>query len=429
MAERKFEKFQSPGKGNGLRATACLLPGDLLYTAEPFVYTTCKSGGRLACDFCLGVPDRLLRCSSCKFVKYCGTRCQKGAWPDHRRECKCLKSIQPKEPVETVRLIGRAIFKLLKKLPCPSEELYSLSELQSNISELNDEMREGFTQLAIMLQYYLKEEIPDPSYLPAGLNIFELFAKVACNTFSICNAEMQDVGAGIYPSMSLLNHDCTPNCIIVFEGKHLLLRAAKEIQAGEELTISYVDLMMPSKERQSELKRQYSFECRCHNCQTQAADELMVAGNKQAAMETKTAKLKALQLQVDGKWEESLAICRSILLSNAGRLPDGNVYQVGVLDCAMDACISGGLYEEACMYGKRTLEAYRLYYPAMCPVKAIQLMKVGKLQYLHDKLPEALQTMKKALDILKVTHGRYHKLTLELMYMLEDCEAAQRTMK
>ncbi|XP_069496525.1 histone-lysine N-methyltransferase SMYD3-like [Ambystoma mexicanum] len=424
MANCKFGKFQSPNKGNGLRATVHLLAGDLLYRATPYVYTVCKSGGRQACDFCLELPERLLRCSGCKFVKYCGLRCQREAWPDHRRECKCLKSIQPERPLETVRLVARAIFKLLKKSHCPSEELYSISELQANITELNDEMREGFSQLVVMLQLYLKAEIPSPLHLSADVNFFELFAKVACNTFSICNAEMQDLGAGLYPSMSLLNHDCDPNCVIVFEGKHLLLRAAREIQAGEELTTSYTNGMMPSTERQSQLKRQYSFECKCYRCETHDKDHLMESGDKRALAETKKAQSKALELQLKGEWEQSLAVCRAILNYNVDRLPDLNVYQVAILDCAMDACIYCGLFEEATLYGSRTLEAYRLYKPRRCPVKAIQMMKVGKLQYLHDKLPEALQTMKEAYDILVVTHGKDHRLTLELIEMLENCEVS-----
>lgn len=36
-------------------------------------------------------------------------------------------------------------------------------------------------------------------------------------------------------SVSLLNHSCDPNCSIVFNGPHLLLRAVRDIEAGEEV--------------------------------------------------------------------------------------------------------------------------------------------------------------------------------------------------
>lgn len=49
----------------------------------------------------------------------------------------------------------------------------------------------------------------------------------------------------------------------------------------------------------------------------------------------------------------------SIISSNSERLPDINIYQLKVLDCAMDACINLGLLEEALFYGIRTMEPYR----------------------------------------------------------------------
>ena len=52
-------------------------------------------------------------------------------------------------------------------------------------------------------------------------------------------------------------------------------------------------------------------------------------------------------------------MCQAIISSNAERLPDINIYQLKVLDCAMDACIHLGLLEEALFYGLRTMEPYR----------------------------------------------------------------------
>uniref|UniRef100_A0ACB8GB06 SET and MYND domain-containing protein 3 n=1 Tax=Sphaerodactylus townsendi TaxID=933632 RepID=A0ACB8GB06_9SAUR len=59
--------------------------------------------------------------------------------------------------------------------------------------------------------------------------------EVTCNCFSISNGEVQDVGVGLYPSMSLLNNSCDPNCVIVFEGRQLYLHSVREIQIGEEV--------------------------------------------------------------------------------------------------------------------------------------------------------------------------------------------------
>ncbi len=43
----------------------------------------------------------------------------------------------------------------------------------------------------------------------------------------------------------------------------MFIKAIREIQAGEELTLTYVDLLMSYKERQDELKTKYCFICKC----------------------------------------------------------------------------------------------------------------------------------------------------------------------
>ncbi|XP_019382259.1 PREDICTED: histone-lysine N-methyltransferase SMYD3 [Gavialis gangeticus] len=374
----------------------------------------------------VGRNENLLRCSQCKIARYCGKHCQKEDWQDHKRECRCLKSIEPNIPPDSVRLVGRIVFKLLRESACPSEKLYTLADLQSNIEKLSEEMKEGLGHLAQTLQLYLKAEVQDASQLSPAIDIFQIFAKVTCNCFTISNGEMQDVGVGLYPSMSLLNHSCDPNCVIVFEGYQLLLRSVREIQIGEELTISYIESLMPSNERQKQLKRQYCFECDCLQCQTQNKDADMLAGEEQAWKECRDAVTKVKNLKSPEEWEQVLVTCQTLLNNNADCLPDKNIYQLKLLDCAMDACINLGLWEQALHYGNRTLEPYRFYYPGFHPLRAVQMMRVAKLQCSQDMFCQALETLKQAYNIMKVTHGTDHSLVQTLMELKEQCEAGRR---
>ncbi|KAM4771724.1 histone-lysine N-methyltransferase SMYD3 isoform 2-T2 [Rhinophrynus dorsalis] len=353
-----LEKFSSPGKGNGLRATRDLALGETVVIAYPYVYTVCRGKNqRAACDYCLRRKEKLLRCSQCKFARYCDSCCQKDAWQDHKKECICLKSILPSVPSDSVRLVGKIIFKQLQQPDCASEELYRISDLQSHIKELNEEMKEGLGHLATALELYLKKEIQDSLLLPPGFHILDLFGKVTCNSFTISDGEMQEVGVGLYPSMSLLNHSCDPNCVIVFEGKRLLLHTVKEILKGEELTISYIDVKMPTHERQNQLQRQYCFICKCHRCLSGDKDEDMLAGDEQASKEVEASIGRLDELQSQGKCEEALGLCKTLISSS--QLPDKNIHQLKVLDCAMDACINLRLWKEALHFGLRTLEPYR----------------------------------------------------------------------
>ncbi|MED6270724.1 hypothetical protein CHARACLAT_013257, partial [Characodon lateralis] len=89
---------------------------------------------------------------------------------------------------------------------------------------------------------------------------------VTCNCFTISDAELQEIGVGLYPSLSLLNHDCRPNCVMVFEGTRLQLRAVQDISPKEELTISYIETLSLAEERQRQLDEQYHFICCCKRC-------------------------------------------------------------------------------------------------------------------------------------------------------------------
>ena len=41
----------------------------------------------LFCGYCEQACRRVLRCSKCKSVAYCGTDCQRKAWPNHKKRC------------------------------------------------------------------------------------------------------------------------------------------------------------------------------------------------------------------------------------------------------------------------------------------------------------------------------------------------------
>lgn len=426
MEPPKVEKFSTAARGHGLRALAPLRPGELLFRSDPLAYTVSKASRGAVCDRCLLGKEKLMRCSRCRVAKYCGAPCQQQAWPDHRRECKCLQSCKPRYPPDSVRLLGRVVVKLMEETPSESEKLYSFYDLESNINKLTEDKKEGLRQLAMTFQLYIREEIQDPSQLPPSFDIFEGFAKLICNSFTICDAEMQEVGVGLYPSVSLLNHSCDPNCSIVFNGPLLLLRAVRDVQAGEELTISYLDLLMTSAERRQQLRDQYCFDCDCARCLTRDKDADMLAGDEKAWKEVQDSLKEIEELKAERKWEQVLARCQAVISSNAERLPDTNIYQLRVLDCALDACISLGQPEEALSYGLRTMEPYRIFFPGCHPVRGVQVMKVGKLQLHQGMFPQAMKNLRLAFDIMRVTHGREHQLMEDLILLLEECDASIR---
>ncbi|XP_055029268.2 histone-lysine N-methyltransferase SMYD3 [Misgurnus anguillicaudatus] len=423
MMAVNMERFLSEGKGNGLRALREIKVGEVIHSCEPFAFCIAKSFLKTTCHNCLKRGESLLRCSQCKTARYCSAQCQKQAWPEHKRECKCLKHLQPRIPTDSVRLVARIIFTLLSQSKSDKDELYSLTEHQSHLEDMCDEKREGLEHLCSTLLVYLGEENCNVSQLPPGLEPINLLARVTCNCFSISDGELQDVAVGLYPSMSLLNHDCQPNCVMMFEGKRLMLRAVRVIGACEELTISYTDVLAPSTERQTHLQEQYHFLCQCKRCTTHDRDSEMLAGEKSAWTALKDSIPHLEQLQSEQNWDELLRESETLLHRYADDLPDKNIYVLRLLNLAVDACISLDDYEKALKYGNRALVPYKIYYTDPHPSKAVELLRVGKLQHYLGRVEEAQRTFTLAYDIMKVTHGAEHALTNEVTRKLGECQA------
>ncbi|KAI9137722.1 hypothetical protein BKA69DRAFT_1127865 [Paraphysoderma sedebokerense] len=78
----------------------------------------------------------------------------------------------------------------------------------------------------------------------------------------------RDCAIGLFPLASMFNHSCKPNCI--FSGtKHgqIVVRTQSPVSAGEELTISYIDLYQSKDARREELLTTKFFWCPCERCE------------------------------------------------------------------------------------------------------------------------------------------------------------------
>ncbi|XP_034432962.1 histone-lysine N-methyltransferase SMYD3 [Hippoglossus hippoglossus] len=422
-----LERFLSPGKGNGLRATGVVRPGELLFSAEPLASCVSNRRSRDVCHRCYTRCETLLRCSQCKTARYCNITCQKQAWSDHKRECKCLRSLLPRVPTDSVRLAARLIFALLSPSKGSSEELYTLEEHESHLSSMSEQKKQGLSQLASMLELYLQQEAADlaqeiTSALPPSCREpLSLIAKVTCNCFTISDGELQEIGVGLYPSLSLLNHDCRPNCVMVFEGTKLQLRAVRGIKPEEELTISYMETLSLTEDRQRQLEDQYHFTCHCQRCHSHDKDGLMLSGDEATWRLLKEALPRLEEQQAKSDWEALLQSCSDLLSTVGGAVPDENLYKLRMTDMALDASIHLGRWKEAVRYGEKTIPVYRQYYPDPHPVHGVQLMRVGKLQHYLGHIEEALDTFKQAYQILKLTHSDDHPLSKDLLMKMEEC--------
>ncbi|XP_010006432.1 PREDICTED: SET and MYND domain-containing protein 5 [Chaetura pelagica] len=84
-------------------------------------------------------------------------------------------------------------------------------------------------------------------------------------------------GSGLYVLQSCCNHSCIPNAETSFPENNFLLHltALEDIEAGEEICISYLDCCQRERSRHSRnkiLRENYLFTCSCPKCLAQADD-------------------------------------------------------------------------------------------------------------------------------------------------------------
>lgn len=74
-------------------------------------------------------------------------------------------------------------------------------------------------------------------------------------------------GTAVYTTYSRLNHSCSPNTYSFYNNLQGVetLQATRDIAAGEEITVSYTDLLRTRNQRAASLKK-WGFTCACKCC-------------------------------------------------------------------------------------------------------------------------------------------------------------------
>jgi hypothetical protein len=85
-------------------------------------------------------------------------------------------------------------------------------------------------------------------------------------------------GAAVFPHASRFNHCCNPNACFSWNAaiKRETIHIMKDVTAGEEITLSYCDMIHDKPSRSYELKH-YGFECDCPACAGDESDETTFA--------------------------------------------------------------------------------------------------------------------------------------------------------
>lgn len=319
------EMSHEPEKGRFMIANKDVSFGRLLIIEEPFV---CNIAPQNRNSYCYNCCRRLyqcgLSCPNCSQILYCSTKCQKSNASFHKFECN--KFLDFHDRIGVVYLVAHIMFKIkfnlssfkiktkkstenktldqLLNMPASDwpEVIYNndypaVLALMDHASDYDYDALMGYTLTACYLMMAFKEhysdicpKLTDENALVIGSVVLRHLMQLQANLISVLDQDLRSmiivghslsdvkerpIGVAIYPTMSLLNHSCSPNIISIFHRNKLVARSSKTLHCGTELNFCYGPSMfrMSKKDRIARLKEQYFFTCTCECCSSSQENE------------------------------------------------------------------------------------------------------------------------------------------------------------
>ncbi|XP_069488299.1 histone-lysine N-methyltransferase SMYD1 isoform X2 [Ambystoma mexicanum] len=429
------EVFNSEGKGRGLKATKESWAGDVIFAEPAYAAVVFDSLTHRVCHTCFKRQEKLQRCGQCKFAHYCDRTCQKDAWATHKSECAAIKKFG-KVPTENIRLAARIMWRIEKEGGGLSEGcLVAVDDLQNHVDSLGEEQRKD---LDADVQTFLNFWPPESSMFGVQY-ISNVFGVINCNGFTVSDQRgLQAVGVAIFPNLCLVNHDCWPNCTVIFNNGKIELRALGKVNKGDELSVSYVDFLNLSTERKEQLKGQYYFDCTCEHCTKGLKDDLMLAAKadgetkpsadevKEVMQFSKETLEKIGKARTEGQYHEVMKLCRECLKKQEPVLADTNIYLLRILSIASEVMSYLQSFETAADYARRMVEGYmKLYHPNNAQL-GMALMRAGVTHWHAGIIDVGHGMICKAYAVLLVTHGPTHPITKDLEVIRSQTEMEMR---
>ncbi|KAG5982535.1 hypothetical protein E4U55_001755 [Claviceps digitariae] len=158
----------------------------------------------------------------------------------------------------------------------------------------------------------------------------------------------------VYPTLCLVNHSCRPNCHHSWnsELQHEAIHAIRDIAAGEEITIGYLQ-NGSHQERAKSLKDSFGFDCTCEICALPAAD-LQASDDRRAKVEELDRAI-GNPLRMMNQPSDSLGACHSLLQLLDAEYPGfATALHARMYYDAFQICISHGDQARASIFAEKS---------------------------------------------------------------------------
>ncbi|XP_019241338.1 PREDICTED: histone-lysine N-methyltransferase ATXR4 isoform X1 [Nicotiana attenuata] len=268
--------------GRGVFASRRIGAGELIHTAKPIVSHPSLSSLHSVCYFCLK-KLQFKNQTEASNVPFCSDEC--------REESKIFYETEKQADWsafhEYCRTQGLKYPLLVKRLACMIISGASTPETFDILQPAT--LSPGMILLMEKEYQLLRNTFEDAGFTDEQIAFLtkqwyiDVLARIRINSFRIelalgsyvdillsaaasVDAEAA-VGNAIYMLPSFYNHDCDPNVHILWiESVNAKLKALRDIEAGEELRICYIDASMDHDARQAILSEGFGFHCKCARC-------------------------------------------------------------------------------------------------------------------------------------------------------------------
>ncbi|KAI8924021.1 hypothetical protein BC831DRAFT_513726 [Entophlyctis helioformis] len=142
-----------------------------------------------------------------------------------------------------------------------------IDDLLSHYSDAQPRWIEAVTHAAVDIVDVLGKVVSRPLSVD---DVVKLACRINSNSHGVydpAGTVNGEIGVGMFPLVAMLNHSCAPNCAFVTgDGGQMLVHTLRDVAAGDELCVSYVDLFAPTWERRGKLLTTKFFWCECSRC-------------------------------------------------------------------------------------------------------------------------------------------------------------------
>ncbi|KAG5329218.1 MSTAB protein, partial [Acromyrmex charruanus] len=251
---------RSPLGGRGIFATRDIRANELIFIDVPLLIgPRCYNKYLPMCAVCYKNNCALFPCDHGCGLPICSAECE-NSMVHVQGECRFLREWTPTcgstwskdlllavVPIRALTL-SKDQYKLLYALECHANltRNYEIDLLKRNVAKLPSE-----EQMELMRR---------------TCGVFNT------NSFEVVVVPSRDKDyttslRGLYPMGALQNHCCVPNTRHHFDDQQrLYVSAVLPIAAGEEITMSYTDLLWDTSSRRQFLKITKRFSCNCNRC-------------------------------------------------------------------------------------------------------------------------------------------------------------------